>query len=114
MFEVNIQNLEIKAKIGVSFQERKKIQPLILSLKFYYNLPKNSDANNIDNLKNYSDIIKFLKKFISHSNYKTLEKLILECEKELKKKYKIKKIFLSINKKNVAKKYGCDSLSVSE
>ena len=114
MFEVNIKNLKINTKIGVSLLERKKSQPLLVSLNFYYNLPKNSDANNINNLKDYSDIIKFLKKFVLKSQYKTLEKLIIECVKELKKKYKIKKVFLTINKKNIAKKYGCDSLSVSK
>jgi len=49
-----------------------------------------------------------------NSRYKTLEKLISESLIILKKRYKTKKIFLEINKKNIAKKYGCDSLSVSK
>ena len=114
MFEVKIKNLKVKTKIGVTAQERKKAQLLFVSLKFNYNLHEKYNANNIKNLKDYSDIIKFLKRFIINSRYKTLEKLILECVKKLKKQYKLKKIFLTINKKTVAKKYGCDSLSVSE
>ena len=114
MFEVNIKNLKINAKLGVSLHERKKYQPLLVSLKFYYNLPKNLDANDINNLIDYSDVTKFLKQFILNSRYKTLEKLISESLIILKKRYKTKKIFLKINKKNIAKKYGCDALSVSK
>ena len=114
MFEIKIKNLKIKTKIGVSAQERKKAQLLIVSLKFNYSLPKKYNADNIKNLKDYSEIIMFLKKFIINSRYKTLEKLILECVKKLKTQHNLKKIFLTINKKTIAKKYGCDSLSVSK
>ena len=114
MFEVKIKNLKVKTKIGVTAQERKKAQLLFVSLKFNYILHEKYNANNIKNLKDYSAIIKFLKSFITNSKYKTLEKLILECKKKLKKEYKLNNIFLTIDKKNVAKKYGCDSLSVSE
>ena len=114
MFEVKIKNLKVKTKIGVTAQERKKAQLLFVSLKFNYNLHEQHNANNIKNLKDYSAIIKFLKSFITNSKYKTLEKLILECKKKLEKQYKLKNIFLTIDKTNVAKKYRCDSLSVSQ
>ena len=114
MFEVNISKLRINTKIGVSSKERKNFQPLIVNLKFQYKLNKDKDLNNIDNLKDYSEIIKFLKKFISSSRYKTLEKLLDECINNLKKRYKIKGIVLTIDKKKIAKKYGCESISVSK
>ena len=47
-------------------------------------------------------------------SYQTLEKLILECKKILKKEFKIKKIFILIEKPNIAKKYNCRSVSVSQ
>jgi len=114
MFKVEIKNIKIKTKIGVSTLERKKTQLLFVSLIFTYNLPKKLNADNIKNLKDYSKIINSLKDFIINSRYKTLEKLILECKKKLEKQYKLKNIFLTIDKTNVAKKYRCDSLSVSQ
>ena len=37
MFEVEIDNIKIKTKIGVSVSERKKEQLLCISIKFIYN-----------------------------------------------------------------------------
>ena len=56
---------------------------------------------------------KFLQNYIEHTSCKTLEKLVSETVKTISKKYKLKNVKLTINKTTVAKKYGCDSLSVS-
>ena len=114
MFKVEISNIRIKTKIGISASERRKKQLLNVSIKFNYSLPTKADNNNIQSLKDYSAIIKFLKNYIKKSRYKTLEKLILECKKKLKKQFQIKTLLLRIEKPIVAKKYGCDSISVSE
>jgi len=42
-----------------------------------------------------------------------LENLIIKLSKDLEKKFKIKDIKIKINKTAVAKKYGADSVSVS-
>ena len=114
MFKVKINNIKIKAKIGVSASERKKEQLLIVSLNYNYTLPAQTNINNIEFLKDYSKIIKYLKNFIKKSHYRTLEKLVSECRKQLKKEFKLKNVFLSIEKPFVAKKYGCQSISVSQ
>ena len=113
MFKVEIIDLRVRAKIGVSSNERKKNQLLKISLSFEYNLEKNKNIDNINNLKNYSNIIKFLKSYIQKSNCRTLEKLITKTVKEINNKFKIQKVKIKINKTEVAKKYGCESLSVS-
>ena len=114
MFKVVIENLKIRTFIGIKANERKKSQILFITVKFNYNLSKKLNADNIKNLKDYSAIIKYLKKFIKNSRYKTLEKLILETKNNLKNQFKLDNVSLKINKSEVAKKYGCDSLSVSE
>jgi len=114
MFIVNIKNLRIRAKIGTLLSERKKFQLLVVTLKFTYTPKKGRSLNNINNLQNYSEIKKFLKQFIELSRYKTLEKLIVECSQAIKKQFKIKKVFLKIEKPEIAKKYGCQSISVSK
>ena len=114
MFKIQIKNLKVKTKIGVSLSERKKFQLLIITLNFSYQIPNNTNQDNIKFLKDYSVIIKYLKDFIIKSRYKTLEKLITESKKRLKKQFQLKSINLKIDKPSVAKKYGCDSISVEE
>ena len=114
MFTVNISKLKVRAKIGVLALERTTSQPLLVTLKFSYRVNSNNNADNIANLKSYSEIKHFLKEFIEYSRYKTLEKLIIECTKVLKKKFTIKNISLEIEKPETAKKYGCQSVSVTK
>ena len=114
MFKVEIKNLKTKACIGITAKERVKPQPLIVTLSFNYRLAKENQLDDIKYLKDYSAITKSLKIFIEKSRYKSLEKLVTECSKEIKNKFKLKKIYLSINKISVAKRYNCESLSVSK
>ena len=113
MFNVEIKNLKILANIGITSEERKKKQLLKVTLNFSYNVSKGRDLEKISNLKDYSRITKSLKKFINESKYNTLEKLIIASSFMLEKKFKIKKIKIIINKTAVAKRYGADTVSVS-
>ena len=85
-----------------------------MTLKFVYKVNTKKNIDNITNLISYSEIKHFLKEYIEYSRYKTLEKLIIECNKVLKKKFKIKNISLEIEKPETAKKYGCQSVSVTK
>ena len=114
MFEVEIKNLKAKARIGISAQERKKFQTLLITVCFKYSINNKKKLDSIEHLKDYSSIIKFLKLFIEKSEFKSLERLVFECSSTLEKKYEIKKIFISINKIEVAKRYKCESISVSK
>ena len=114
MFKVEVKNLKTKARIGITDDERKNLQPLLVTINFKYTILKKNKLEEIKFLKDYSSIIKFLKLFIENSNYKSLEKLTHECSCVLEKKFKIKKVFISINKVNVAKRYNCESISVSK
>ena len=114
MFKVEIKNLKTKARIGIPNKERIKLQPLTVTLSFKYSITKNNQLDDIKYLKDYSAITKSLKMFVENSRYKSLEKLVVECSKEMKNKFKLKDVYVSINKVAVAKKYGCDSLRVSQ
>ena len=113
MFKVEIKNLSISANIGITAQERKKKQLLKVTLEFSYPVKNSLDLNNIHNVKDYSSITKYLKTFIKESQSYTLENLIIKTSNALEKKFKIKKVKITINKIAVAKKYGAESLSVS-
>ena len=114
MFTVKISKLKIRAKIGVIALERAKYQSLLVTLKFSYKVDKNKNADDINNLKSYSIIINFLKKYIESSRFKTLEKLIIESSQVLKTQYKINNITLKVEKPKIAKKYKCHSISVTK
>ena len=114
MFTVRINKLKVRTKIGVSIQERRKKQLLLVSLKFSYKVNKNQNIDNINNLISYTDIKKFLKTYIESSKCRTLEKLIIECSQMLRKRFKIQNVSIEIEKSDVAKKYGCQSISVSQ
>ena len=114
MFTVKISKLKVHARIGVFASENIKPQLLLVTLIFTYKVIKNKNVNHIGNLKSYSEIKHFIKTYIESSKYKTLEKLIIESSKALKKKFKIQNISLEIEKPEVAKKYGCLSVSVTK
>ena len=114
MFTVRINKLKVRTKIGVSTLERKKQQLLLISLKFSYKVYKNKNVDNINNLTSYTDVKKFLKTNIETSRCRTLEKLIIECSQRLRKQFKIQNISIEIEKPEVAKKYDCQSISVSK
>ena len=114
MFKIEIKNLATKARIGISEKERKKFQPLLVTLQFSYAIKKNDQLNDIQHLKDYSAITKYLKFYIEHSKFKTLEKLVFECSQSVQKKFKLKNVHVCIKKISVAKRYGCESLSVSQ
>ena len=114
MFTVRINKLKVYTKIGVSIQERKKKQLLLVSIKFSYKVNNNRNVDNINNLISYTDIKKFLKTYIESSRCRTLEKLIIESSQMLRKRFKIQNVSIEIEKPKVAKKYECQSISVSK
>tara|TARA_Y100000741_G_C17986238_1_gene450080 strand:+ start:239 stop:583 length:345 start_codon:yes stop_codon:yes gene_type:complete len=113
MFKVEIKNLCIRANIGITAQERKQKQLLKVTLSFNYSVKNSLNLNNIDNVKDYSSITKYLKKLIKDSKSHTLEHLITKTSKSLEKKFNIKDLKIRINKTAVSKKYGAESVSVS-
>ena len=113
MFKVEIKNLSISANLGITERERKKKQLLKVTLSFDYTVKDTLNLNNINYVKDYSAITKFLKTYIKESKSHTLEHLISKISKALEKKFKIKNIKIKINKTAVAKKYGAESVSVS-
>lgn len=104
----------VRTNIGVSVYERKRKQLLLVSIKFSYKVHSNKNVNNLDSLISYTDIKKFLKTYIESSRCRTLEKLIIECSQRLCKRFKIQNVSIEVEKPEVAKKYGCQSISVSK
>ena len=112
MFAVRINKLKVRTKIGVSIKERRKKQLLFVSINFSYKVNNKKNVDNINNIISYTNITRFFKTHIESSQCKTLERLIIECSQKLRKQFKIQNVFIEIEKPEVAKKYGCQSISV--
>ena len=112
-FFIEIEDLKIDTIIGVFDEERLKPQTILISIKCQLDLDHNQDLDNIENVTSYSDIKKEIVKFVSASQYKTLEKLITELKKQLDNQFPIKIEKLEINKIEIAKKYNAKKVSVS-
>ena len=114
MFKIEINKFKVRAKIGVTDKERKKYQNLEVTISFTHKTKNNKNHDNISNIVSYSEVIVFTKNFIERSKYKTLEKLIIEYSKVLKKEFNLTNLKVKISKPQVAKYYGCENISVSK
>jgi FolB domain-containing protein len=114
MFTVKISKLKVHTKIGVYATENTKSQLLLVTLKFSYKVHKNKNADSIGNLKSYSEVKHFIKKYIESSRYKTLEKLIIESSKALKKKFRIQTFLWKLKNQKPRKNTGVLSVSVTK
>ena len=116
-FFIEIEELKVDTIIGVFEEERLKPQTILITIKCQLDIDHNQDHNqdldNIENVTSYSDIKNEIIKFVSASQYKTLEKLITDLKKQLDDKFPIQIEKLEINKIEIAKKYNAKKVSVS-
>ena len=72
--KIQLDELEIQLHLGVSEEERAKIQSVWVSLTFeFFTLPESTSSDLISETVNYSSLSKLLKNEFSGSNIKTIE-----------------------------------------
>ena len=72
--KIQLDELEIQLHLGVSEEERAKIQSVWISLTFeFFALPESTSSDMISGTVNYSSLSKLLKNEFSRSNIKTIE-----------------------------------------
>ncbi len=92
--KIEISELTFYTIIGILPFERKTPQKVIIDLSFEYDF-KNGEF--ID----YSKVSAKIEKMMQKNKYELIEDALLEIKKELKRKYKIKKLQLSIKKPTI-------------
>ncbi len=92
--KVKIKDLSFQAIIGILPFERQKEQLVVVNCSFKY-LYKN------DKFINYAEIATFIKELMINKKFELLEDAILTIKKELKKKFKMKKLKLAIAKPTI-------------
>ena len=72
--KIQLDELEIQLHLGVSEEERAKIQSVWVSLTFeFFTLPESTSSDLISETVNYSSLSKLLKNEFNGSNIKTIE-----------------------------------------
>ena len=72
--KIQLDELEIQLHLGVSEEERTKIQSVWVSLTFeFFTLPESTSSDLISETVNYSSLSKLLKNEFNGSNIKTIE-----------------------------------------
>lgn len=91
---IEISELCFDTIIGILPHERKTPQRVIIDLSFDYEF---KDGKFID----YSKVSAKIEKLMQKNKYKLIEDALFDIKKELKKKYQIKKLKLSIKKPTI-------------
>lgn len=92
--KIKIKDLTFNCIIGILPQERKTKQQVIITLSFHYTFKKNKFID-------YSIIASYLKSTMKEKKFLLIEDALLFFEKQLKSKYNIKKLKITIKKPNI-------------
>lgn len=89
MDKIIIKNLEIFSYVGVNKEEKILGQKFLIDLFMYVDIKNSGENDNLDSTISYSNVIKFLTKFLSEKTYDLLEKTASVLAKELFLKYEM-------------------------
>jgi dihydroneopterin aldolase len=93
VFRIVIENLEFETIIGILEFERIKPQKVRVDVKILYQ----------DGFIDYIEVIEIIKKSMQEEKFSLLEDALIEIEKRLLDKFKIKELFISIKKPEILK-----------
>lgn len=78
--KLKVEDLELQVYLGWTEHERKKTQPVILSIEFIFDqLPAAVFSDNLQDTICYAEIEQMLRKKIAHQKFNLIEYLGQEC-----------------------------------
>jgi len=93
---IHIEQLEIRARVGVPDSERAQPQRLILNVTFW---PKRSGPrDHIADTVNYSEVAASLKEFVAQRDYRLIETLAEETAGHLLARFPLRKAAVEVRK----------------
>jgi 7,8-dihydroneopterin aldolase/epimerase/oxygenase len=93
---IHIEQLEIRARVGVPDSERARPQRLILNVTFW---PKRSrPRDDIADTVNYSEVGSSLKEFVAQRDYRLIETLAEETAGHLLGRFPLRKVLVEVRK----------------
>lgn len=98
MDKIIINEAHLLCNIGVSKEERKKKQEIIIDAELFLDIKKASQTDDIKNAANYSEVYEFLKDAAQKKEYKLIETLAEEIAESILNKFPIEKITVRVKK----------------
>ena len=99
--KISIKDIELRCIIGISEDERKQKQNIILNLTYYASTRISGRTDNIKDCVNYSTIYKDLISYVESSHFNTLEGLSNNLAKRYILKFNVERINIKIRKPEV-------------
>ncbi len=109
--KIIIKNLKIESKIGITCDERKYLQPLIIDTIIFTDLKKSGFSDKIEDTINYSTICKEII-LIIQKEFETIECVAETIAQNIKQKFNVEKLRIKVKKPKALLKKGAQYAAV--
>ena len=112
MGKIQLVGIEVMARIGLLEEEQYAPQDLLVSLDLSYDFKSIKETDEINHGIDYRDLISHVRDFSTAYDGKTLEKFAHILATEIKEKFPVTQVKLSVDKPRYTKKLGLKEIRV--
>jgi 7,8-dihydroneopterin aldolase/epimerase/oxygenase len=112
MGKIKLEGIEVMARIGLLEEEQFAPQDLYVSLELSYDFSPIRESDEITDGIDYREVISCVREFSNAYDGKTLERFAHLLAVELKEKFSVSKVRLSVDKPRYVKKLGLRDIRV--
>lgn len=112
MGKVQLEGIEVMARIGLLEEEQYAPQDLYVSLELSYDFSPLRESDEISQGIDYRDVISFVREFSNAYDGKTIERYAHLLAEKLEGKFAVEKVRLSVGKPRYVKKLGLREIRV--
>ena len=112
MGKIQLEGIEVMARIGLLEEEQFAPQDLYVSLELTYDFSPIRESDEISQGVDYREVISCVREFSNAYDGKTLERYADLLAVELKEKFAVHKVRLSVDKPRYVKKLGLRDIRV--
>ncbi len=99
--KILIHQLQVSCILGVTEEERKSPQTILIDLKLYTNFSKAAQTDQIEDAIDYDQVCKAVTRFVAQSSFHLLEALAEEIANLIFKEFLIEELKLKIFKPKI-------------
>lgn len=112
MGKIQLEGIEVMARIGLLEEEQFAPQDLYVSLELSYDFSPIRESDEISHGVDYREVISCVREFSNAYDGKTLERFAHLLAVQLKEKFSVSKVRLSVDKPRYVKKLGLRDIRV--
>ena len=98
MDSIIIRDARFLCNVGVSAEERKKKQKILIDMELFLNLKKAAENDELKHTVNYSGVCSIVAKLIEKKEYKLIEAIAWDIAGVVLKEFNIKKAIVEVKK----------------